>query len=470
MKRAILAGLVVCACLTLDYAGAVDRPNLLFISIDTLRADHVSCYGYSRPTTPTLDEIASNGTRFAHARSVAPWTLPSFASMFTGRFPTRHGASAEGAIRNIAEGMPRSMAGDLPTLAGTLRRSGYRTAAITSNPYLHLGPLRNHDEVISKTVRADRIGALARDWVVRRTGRQPWMLWVHFNDPHEPTMAADSRLRQLGYGDEILDDPERDALERWGSESSHLGDPSLSADEAAARLRTKLALYDASILDADTEIGRILETLHHDGELRNTLVVVVSDHGEEFHDHRDEGRTRAEDPRGIYGIGHGHTLYEEQLHVPLMLMGPGARPGQVIEESFSLIDLMPTLLGYLQVAPPEGMDGVDRRAWITDEARADLPFAAESIAYGPERKVWSDGRLKLVCDPLGNPLEVFDMDYDRREQVNLVDSLDSMVVSALRRQLLDWSEQLLATAPPPRDSATLTDEMREGLKSLGYVE
>ena len=469
MKRAILAGLVL-ACLTMNGAGAADRPNLLFISIDTLRADHVSCYGYSRTTTPTLDEIADNGTRFAAARSVAPWTLPSFASMFTGRYPTRHGAGAEGAIRNIATELPRPMAADLPTLAGTLRKSGYRTAAITSNPYLHLGPLRDHDEVISKTVRADRIGALARDWVVRKTGRQPWMLWVHFNDPHEPTMASDAGLRQLGYGDEILDDPGRKALERWGSDAEHLGDPGLSADEAAALLRTKLALYDASILDADTEIGRILETLHRDGELRNTLVVVVSDHGEEFHDHRDEGKTRAEDPRGVYGIGHGHTVYEEQLHVPLIFMGPGARPGQVIEESFSLVDLMPTVLGYLQVAPPDDLDGVDRRSWIGDDERLDLPFAAESIAYGPERKVWSDGRLKLVCDPVGTPLEVFDMDYDKGEQVNLVDSLDSLVTGALRQQLLDWQEFVLSNAPPPLDGATMTDEMREGLRSLGYVE
>jgi arylsulfatase A-like enzyme len=469
MKRAILAGLVL-VCLTLDGAGAADRPNLLFISIDTLRADHVSCYGYSRPTTPTIDEIASNGTRFAAARSVAPWTLPSFASMFTGRFPTRHGAGASGEIRNIAAKMPRPMAADLPTLAGTLRKSGYRTAAITSNPYLKLGPLRDHDEVISKTVRADRIGALARDWVVRTTGRQPWMLWVHFNDPHEPTMASDARLKQLDYGSDVLDDPERKSLERWGSDADYLGDPGLSADEATALLRTKLALYDASILDADTEIGRILETLHRNGELRNTLVVVVSDHGEEFYDHRDEGRIRAEDPRGVYGIGHGHTLYEEQLHVPLIFMGPGARPAKVIEESFSLVDLMPTVLGYLQVAPPDGLDGVDRRSWIVDDERLDTPFAAESIGYGPERKAWSDGRLKLICDPVGTPLGLFDMDYDQLEQVNLVDTLDSMVTGALRQQLLDWQERLLANPPPLLDEALLTDEMREGLRSLGYVE
>lgn len=467
MKRLILIGLLLLPAMT----RAADRPNLLFLSIDTLRSDHVSCYGYERPTTPTIDEIAGNGMRFAQARATAPWTLPSFATMFTGRYPTRHGAGAEGAVRNIADEIPRPMAPGITTMAGTLRKSGYRTAAITSNPYLEFGPLRDFQDVINKTVRADRIGVLARDWIVRESGRrQPWMLWVHFNDPHEPTMASDTRLRQLGFGDEILDHPERAALERWGADEAHLGDPGLSEEEAAERLVVKRALYDASILDADTEIARILETLHRGGELRNTLVVVVSDHGEEFHDHVALERMLAQDPRGVYGIGHGHTLFEEQLRVPLVIMGPGARPGVVIDESFSLVDLMPTLLGYLHVPAPEGMDGADRRGWIEDDARIDLPFAAESIAYGPEIKTWYDGRLKLHTDALGKPLGLFDVRSDRAELRNLVARVDSMVVAALRQQLLDWNDEALATAPPPADPGALSDEMREGLKSLGYVE
>jgi arylsulfatase A-like enzyme len=467
MKHWIVIGLLLLPV----AAHAADRPNLLFLSIDTLRADHLSSYGYERVTTPTIDEIASNGMRFDQARATAPWTLPSFASMFTGRYPTRHGAGAEGAVRNIAEQIPRPMAADIPTLAGTLRKSGYRTAAVTSNPYLSLGPLRDFQDVINKTVRADRIGALARDWIVRESGkRQPWMLWVHFNDPHEPTMASDARLRQLGFGDDILDHPERAALERWGTDAHHLGDPQLSEEDAAERLRVKRALYDASILDSDAEIGRILETLHRGGELRNTIVVVVSDHGEEFHDHVALERVLAQDPRGIYGIGHGHTLFEEQLRVPLVIMGPGARPGVVVEESISLVDLMPTLLGYLHVPAPEGMDGVDRRAWIDDDERLDLPFAAEAIAYGPEVKAWFDGRLKLHTDDLGKPLGLFDVRSDRGELRNLVARVDSMVVAALRQQLLDWNDEALTTAPPRAAPGELTEEMREGLKSLGYVE
>lgn len=469
MKKLVLV-LAAAWVLGLSGARAAERPNLLFISIDTLRSDHVSCYGYGRPTTPTLDQIARNGTRFAQARSAAPWTLPSFATMFTGRYPTRHGAGAEGPVRNIADELPRPMAPGLTTLAGSLRRTGYRTAAITSNPYLHLGPLQDFQEVTAKTIRADRIGALARDWVVRQAGRQPWMLWVHFNDPHEPTMASDARLRQLGFASDVLDNPERAALERWGTDAANLGRPDLSAAEAATRLRTKVALYDASIRDVDTEIGRILETLHRGGELSNTLVVIVSDHGEEFYDHRAEECLRAEDPRGVCGIGHGHTLYEEQLRVPLILMGPGAHAGLVIEESYSLVDLMPTLLGFLRVPLTADIDGVDRRDWIDDPARETLPFAAEAIAYGPERKAWCDGHYKLHTDATGNVMGVFDLSSDPTEHLDLSATLDTLVLDGLRARLLEWNEAALGAAPPPADPGALSEEMREGLRSLGYVD
>lgn len=451
---------------------AASRPNLLFLSIDTLRADHVSCYGYSLPTTPTLDQMARNGTRFAQARSVAPWTLPSFASMMTGRYPTRHGAEVTGPLRDLSTDTPRVLASSAVTLGERLRDAGYRTAAFTSNPYLHLGPLRGFEEGTHKTVRADRIGALTRTWIDERARRQPWALWVHFNDPHEPTIAADAYLDLLGYGRGVQEDPDRGDLERWGDreKGTHLGRTE-SVEAAGEKLRTKIALYDATIRQVDTEIGRILELLHRRGVLRNTLVVVVSDHGEEFLDHVEEERRRGEDPRGVYGIGHGHTLYEEQLHVPLILMGPGVGVADVVDEQFPLVDLMPTLLGLLRLDPPAGMDGRDRRGWMVQRERAPIPMAAESIAYGPDRMAWIDGRWKLVCDRTGRPLRLFNLILDPHEKTNRVAAVDSLAwAAALRDSLLQWNERMLEQAPPPGSAADLSDEMRDGLRSLGYVQ
>jgi len=448
------------------------RPNLLFLSIDTLRADHVSCYGYERKTTPSLDEMARSGLRFAKARSVAPWTLPSFASMLTGRYPTRHGAGAEGPLRDISHSVPRVLSSEVPTLGEVLKRSGYRTGAVTSNPYLRLGPLRGFDDAVCKAIRADRIGSLSREWIHREVDGAPWALWVHFNDPHEPTLAADPQLRALGYGEEVLDDPARADLVRWGSKEkgSWLGNRP-SADGALDLLRTKVALYDATILQVDHEIGRILELLQRKGQLRNTVVVVVSDHGEEFLDHAEEGARWRHDPRGIWGIGHGHTLFEEQLHVPLILMGPGISPDRVIAEDFPLTELMPTLLGLLGLPAPAGMDGEDRGAWLRDRQRAPIPMAAESTAYGPDWMAWIDGRHKVVTDRTGHVQLLYDLREDPYELHDLSASIDSLAFApALRESLSAWNERALADAPPPSEEGALTDDMRAGLKSLGYVQ
>jgi arylsulfatase A-like enzyme len=452
---------------------AQSRPNLLLLTIDTLRADHVGCYGYDRPTTPSIDLVAANGTRFAQARTVAPWTLPSFASMFTGRYPTRHGAGAEGALRNVGNEPPRVLAANVPTLGEVLRGAGYRTHAVTSNPYLKLGPLRGFDPYVCKAVRADRIGALSREWLARETTQGgPWALWVHFNDPHEPTIAADAYLRQVGYGELVIDDPHRRDLERWGSREKgthlgHIGD----AERAGDLLATKIALYDATIRHVDTEIGRILESLQRSGALQNTLVVVLSDHGEEFLDHVALQERWRHDPRGVTGIGHGHTLFDEQLRVPLILMGPGVTPDRVIEQQFPLIDLMPTLLAMLQVHAPQGMDGADRRGWIEDRQRQPIPMAAESTAYGPDWVAWIDGRFKLVTDRVGTPLLLFDLHADPFELHDRVAELDSLPEATfLRDALMGWNDAVLADAPPPTALGELTDDMLEGLRSLGYVQ
>jgi arylsulfatase A-like enzyme len=467
-------------------AWAEDRPNLVILAIDTLRADHVGCYGYPRPTTPGIDRLAALGTRFDQVLSTAPWTLPSFATMFTGRYPTRHGAELSGTMRNLAEEVPTVITPEAPTLTEILHDHGYRTAAFTSNPYLLFGVQRGFERFVCRSIAADRVGALARSWLDRQPEGEPFFLFCHFNDPHEPTDTPDAYLRALGYGSAVLDDPHRKALERWGSpeEGGFLGH---AESRAAARdlLRTKEALYDGAVLQVDLEIARIVEQLQRQGVFDRTLVVVVSDHGEEFLDHVEAERALDVDPRAVWGIGHGHSLFQELLRVPLILVGPGVKPDRVIEQQMSLVDLMPTLLGLLGVPGPSmeaaasveaslgdveaaAYDGRDRRSWMDDPDRVSLPAGAESTAYGPDLIAWSDGRMKLICDRSSSCLWAFDLREDPTERTDLLPVPEAW--QPLRPALLAWSDALLATAPPPTDRAALTDSMRDGLKSLGYLQ
>lgn len=464
MRRWILAS---CGWLLLVAAAHAQPPrHLLFIAIDTLRADHVGCYGYSLATTPTIDRLATEGTRFAQATATAPWTLPSFASMFTGLYPTRHGAGVHGPERHLQNSMPTPIAAEATTLGEHLRALGYRTHAVTSNPYLLLGMQRGFERFECRSMAADRVGALSRAWLSTQNGEEPFFHFVHFNDPHEPTDVADAFLRELGFGEEILRHPQRRALERWGEGESYLGQLE-DVDAAGQLLDAKLAMYDAAILQVDLEIGRIVETLRRRQLLHETLIVIVSDHGEEFLDHAARERERAEDPRGIWGIGHGHTLYEEQLRVPWIVRGPGVPAGLVVEQGISLVDFMPTLLGWLGQPLPAELDGRDRRAWIDDPERESLPALAESIAYGLDLWSWSRWPDKLITRRGEGMRELFELARDPFERTNLLpdEPADSLLAEARRK--LEW---LAERAPAGGEAASLDPEALEGLRSLGYVE
>jgi arylsulfatase A-like enzyme len=310
---------------------------------------------------------------------------------------------------------------------------------------------------------------LTRAWLDHHDADQPFFLFCHFNDPHEPTDTADPYLKELGFDDAVLDDPHREDLERWGSreKGSYLGTQS-DAESARDLLRTKLALYDGAILQVDREIARILELLDRRGLRENTWVVVVSDHGEEFLDHAEEGRALGVDPRGVWGIGHGHTMYEELLRVPLIIAGP-TMPPRVIDQQFSLVDLMPTLLGLLGLESPElsPIDGHDRTGWMADPARPPLPAYAEATAYGLDLIAYSDGRHKIVLERDGETQWGFDLDQDPLERTSLAGDASW---NALGGQARFWAAQLEATAPPPTDPTQLDASMREGLKSLGYIQ
>lgn len=476
--------------------GRVDpaRPgpaNLLLIGVDTLRADHLGCYGHPRPTSPGLDRLAAGGTLFADVTAPAPWTLPSFSSALCGVMPGVHGAYLPGEVRNMDSQPPRRLNPDAVTLAAHLRRQGYRTAAFYSNPFFAFGLAESFDEHRYLNLPAGDLVAAAAEWI-RRHADRPFFCFVLLNDPHEPTTPPAVDLAPFLGGLTAAGAPagpadlttELAAYARWGEAPGlDLGRSADAAPQAVARARAvKLAIYDAAIRYVDRCIVDFCRKIRDFGLENGTLVSVFSDHGEEFHDHVDFSRFWNHDPRGIHGIGHGHTHLQELLHVPWLAWGPGVPRGRRVREAVSLCDLAPTLCDWLGVAPltpavPAGefsrhLAGRSLAGPPVEDPDADRLILAEALAYGPDLVALRRGRWKLIAHRDGRPLALFDLLGSPKEGADLA-AANPAVVDGLLEELRRWRASGLGAGGEDRPGASwddLEDTVRQRLKDLGYSD
>lgn len=328
--------------------------NVILIGIDTLRADHLSCYGYSRATSPSIDKLASEGVRFETAMSAAPWTLPSFATVFTSLYPSQHGAGS----------LQTRMRATFPTLALMLVKTGYSTAGIVNNATI--GPefgmdLGFESYYLAPPVRecnANRATDDALEWIDGNKEKR-FFLFVHYFDPHlpyEPPDPYDSMFNP-GYAGPVGKSFTPQGLGTDRDRGYHTIKALPQAD-----WNQIVSLYDGEIAYTDAAVGRLIAGLDERGLRRNTLVVVLSDHGEEFLEHG--------------GMDHGFTLYDEVLKVPLIFSLPGRLPeGQVVKEQVRLLDVAPTILDVLNVATDAHMEGASLKPLLLGKGAPELPSA-----------------------------------------------------------------------------------------------
>ena len=304
------------------------RPNIIFYLIDTLRADHLSCYGYSK-STPHIDALAKNGTLFERALAQSSWTKPATASILTGLHPRAHTANRR------QDALPAAVR----TLPEDLRELGYQTAALVVNANVSAPfgfdrgfdtfELLLHDDGIVGAS-GDQLVDRAIDWIETQIKDEPVFLYLHTADPHEP--YATTGFHSEGFGSVAF------------MESLEDGRASLSPDE----LTRLVELYDEGVAFADAQLGRFIDALQAKGLYDDALIVLLSDHGEEFDDH---GRWR-----------HGKTLYGEQLDIPLIIKWPrGVGAGRRIGNLVQHIDLVPTVLDY--VGRPRSSGLLGRSLW-----------------------------------------------------------------------------------------------------------
>jgi choline-sulfatase len=400
--------------LACSSGGPTPKPtarNLLLITIDTLRADHVGVYGYARARTPVLDGLARGGVTFDRAYAASPVTLPSHATLLTGRYPPGH-ASRDNGLRVSA---------DVPTLATVLHARGVKTAAfVAAFPLDHQFGLNRGFDVYGDQIPRRPDGRVAnerpasevvddaiawlRQLIPPATPAPPaFFLWVHLFEPHAP------------YGDPSTGRP---AVDR----------------------------YDDEIATVDREVGRLLDAL---GPARSdTLIVATSDHGEAFGEH------------GEYA--HSIFVYDTTLRVPLLISGAGITPGTRIADAVTLADVAPTVMRLLGPPLPD-VDGIDLSPALGGTALPRREQYAESFApliefgWAPLRSIRS-GSWKLVAAP--KP-ELFDIEKDPGEQTNLAASQPT-VVRDLQARVDRYSPASLPTA------ASVNAEAAERLRALGY--
>jgi len=429
---------------------AVRPRNVLLISIDSLRADHVGSYGYRRQTSPIIDRLATEGVRFATAYASSSWTLPSHATMLTGRYPLSHGAIS----------LERPLLAATPTLATVLGGAGYATGGFVSYEFLR----RRYgfdagfdyfddfttdlptDEEERNTTTGPLLNAQIVPWVEANKDR-PFFLFVHYYDVHfnyDPPPPYDTMF------DPDYEGPD---LRRF------LDNPAIHPGMPKRHLEQLIALYDGEIRLTDAMVGEVVETVDRLGIGDETLLIVTSDHGDEFFEHGDKG--------------HQKTLYDEVLKVPLVMRWPAAlAAGQTLEIPVSQVDLAPTIYDVTAVQPPPGLEGRTLAPMLF--GKPDRPTEIYAHLCGrtlPKNLVTVRRGTEKYLQNLSMPrAEFYDLDVDPGEKLSRTQDARARVLTG---PLLGWLRQQWdahRALPSAGPQVALDSRNIEQLKALGYLD
>lgn len=432
--------------------------NAVLICLDTVRYDTLELVREVLRGDPA-SRWWRRGVWLTRAQSTAPWTVPAVASVFTGLYPNEHRAGAFAAsVADLRTSSPLPLAQGFPTLAGQLRKHDFETLGFVAQPWFQtrVGLEQGFGNLETGLQGWAKLLERAKDWSDRR-GSDPaskrFLLYLHFMEAHRP-----SGLKPRGLGRRHLDE----LMGRLSPElRARAADaPACSDDDASLSCQRYLA-YVSAVQTLYLAVADLLETLDAGGLLESSAIVLFSDHGEEFQEHAIEEVTRALDPRETYGEGHGHSLYQELLHVPLVFWHP-ALSGSEQELPASLVDVLPTLLGWLGLEVGRPVAGIDLGPALGGSAADPVrPLYASSVAYGPEREAVIRGGRKHISDGgSGAGALSFDLMRDPSERAP---STDAAGLDAL---LAGYRDRLAPRGMP----TALTAEQIEDLQALGYLK
>jgi arylsulfatase A-like enzyme len=436
------------------------RPNVVLITIDTLRADHLSSYGYRLRTSPHIDQLAGEGTLFQNAYCPIPLTGPSHISLMTSLFPQEHGATINGMHMSTK---PRPI-----MLAQILHRLGYKTAAFVSawplkRKMTGLGrgfgvynqKFTYRYKLVNAARTAPEVGTAARRWI-KRHAHSTFFLWLHYFDPHEPYVLH----------------PEFAHLSPAGG-ASHA--PAWAVSAPSPEMGQRIQAYDSEIAFADRDLGETLGLLEELGLKDRTLIVLAADHGESLGENDY--------------VGHGDHIYQEIVHVPLIMSYGNVIPrGKTLAENVSLVDVMPTILDYVGIRVKLAVEGSslkptieasgppppERRVYFLTYREPPLlpPNWISWIWTWAKRKMtpaevgFVQGHLKVVSVG-GEPPGIYDLQDGFSQEIPLApDDIRAAQAQNYHSRLAAWFDRTNRGLTP---QGQLSEQDVEMLKSLGYV-
>lgn len=396
-----------------------DRPNVIVIFIDALRADHLSCYGYPRSTTPTIDDLAAKGTLFENHYAASSWTTSSMATFFTGLYPRQHGCIDFGSL---------SLPSEYETTAELFQRAGYRTFGISANPLLSVKTdFSQGFDVFDESCFGKNLygsGECITDSALDEVNNDtPLFFFIHYYDAHLPYIAPPPYLFKFRNG--------------------------IAGETKGGIIQFNINRYDESIEYCDAQIARLLAGLEKKGLLRNSIVIISADHGEEMADH---GR-----------FNHGFSVYEEVTHIPLIMSGRGIASGARVANLTSTVDMFAAILAFAGIEaklPQSGrnifpIDDDYKREWTISDMQDKIAFRT------PEYKLIVDTALrkKMLFDPASDPGDQHDIAGEKPE-----------IVKAAYQKLIAIIDKISEVKPREKRVGNAIKEHRDRLKALGYVQ
>ena len=427
-----------------------DNPNVIILLIDALRADHLSCYGNIRKTSPNIDEFAKDSALFTQAISQATYTKTSIASLFTSLYPYQHGVYGD-TVDNITSDV---LGEEEKTLAEDLLQNGFLTMAWVRNPHLrsYMGFAQGFVEYHDRQHEIEDINKRFIKWLIEVGKNHEFFAYIHYLDLHDPYRPKPPYDTMYGVYSNVYSGID---LKNWGTYLIDIRESKRKLEEND--VEQLKAYYDGQLTYIDSQIGLLLDELKKLGLYDNTLIILTADHGDGFMEH------------GF--ISHSYKPYDELLRVPLIIKFPNSQfGGEIVRSQVRLIDVMPTILDLLRIKTDSKLSGFSLLNYLDDDRNKDkkIDFPTYAISEHNTRRISFASirteKFKYIHFP-DKEDEFYDLSIDPKEQNNIIDKRGD--------EAEKFNKMALGVAQERKQKdtgkAVLDEQTVEELKALGYM-